>query len=296
MITFIVFTIGILALATLDFCLVHKNISIKEAVILTIFWILLGLAFSIYIYFQYGANHCFEYLAAYFIEKSLSIDNIFVFYIIFQNFGISHLYQREILFVGIWSAIILRIIMIFLVGQMLNSYHFLIYIFGLIILFAGLKSITGHDSEINPKKLQQKIQKFFSLHEGDHRGRFFLTKNGKIKVTILFITMLCIEFADIVFAIDSIPALFSITNDKFIIFSSNAFAIIGLRSLYSAFAESVNKFYYLKHGVGIILCVVGVKMLLSDLIKIPPLLSLTIILLILVLSFILSVLKLKRSK
>lgn len=269
--------------------------SSKDAVYLTFFWLFLGIAFSGFVYMQMGTDHFYEYLSAYFVEKSLSVDNIFVFLLIFDKFGIETRYQRKLLFAGIWGALILRALMIFAVSGILSAFHFMIYIFGAFIFVMGITSFiknndNNFDNIIN-------IKKSFNVFQGDHKGRFFVKeKNGKWKTTILVVAVTCIEICDIIFAFDSIPALFSITANKSIIYTSNAFAIIGLRSLYIAFAFAVNRFHYLKHGVGVILLFIGAKMMFSDYVSISPLISLIVIVGILFVSFCISIIKFRLIK
>lgn len=282
---FCIFNIVILFLVIIDLLFLSKNASIKKAIYLTFFWIFLGLSFSYFIYLQMGLDHFYEYLSAYFIEKSLSVDNIFVFLLIFNRLGIQREHQRTLLFAGIWGALILRFSMIFAVSGILDAFHFMTYIFGTFILFAGISSFFDKNKNDSFEKFQN-FKKYFSVFEGDHNGRFFVRENGKWKITILVIAIFYIEISDLIFAFDSIPALFSITDNKTIIYTSNAFAIIGLRSLYIAFAVAVDKFRYLKYGVGVILSYIGIKMIFADYINISPLDSLLIISGVLFISFI----------
>lgn len=291
---FTIFNVVLLSLVVVDFALLYKKASLKRAMFLTFLWIFLGLLFSLYVYWSLGEKSFYEYLTAYFIEKSLSVDNIFVFFIIFSRFGIKPEYQHKLLFIGIWSALILRVVMIFTIGALLSSFEFLIYVFGIFILYAGIDSFKNHDDKNNfdPKKIVSKIKKYIDIYEGNHNGCFFVKQNGKWKITILVIVICCIEFCDIVFAFDSIPALFSITDDNFIIYTSNAFAIIGLRSLYIAFASVIEKFYYIRHGVGVILCFIGMKMLLSNFFHLKSEYSLIFIVCVLIFSFVASKIRL----
>jgi tellurite resistance protein TerC len=293
---FIIFNIVILFFVFLDFILLAKKAAIGRVIFLTFAWIFLGISFSTIIYLRFGLDGFFEYLSAYFVEKSLSVDNIFVFLMIFNYFGIQKEYQRKLLFIGIWSALFLRIMMIFAVSELLSSFHFMIYIFGAMILYAGVLSFfKGGDGSFG-NKLLKKVKNYINLYTGDHRGRFFVREDGKTKATILLLSIFCIEICDIVFAFDSIPALFSITGNKTIIYTSNAFAIIGLRSLYMAFASAVDRIYYLRYGVGTVLCYIGLKMILADYIHINSSISLVIILGILSISFILSEIRAHRQK
>ncbi|MBR1734053.1 MAG: TerC/Alx family metal homeostasis membrane protein [Alphaproteobacteria bacterium] len=285
-----VFNIVIILLVIADLLFPPKNV-----IFLTFLWIFLGLSFSAFVYIQMGVDHFYEYLSAYFIEKSLSVDNIFVFLLIFERFKIESRYQKDLLFVGIWGALILRAFMIFAVSEILSAFHFMTYIFGLFIFIMGTMSFIKNNNSDYDKILN--LQKYFNVFQGDHQGRFFIKEdNGKWKMTILVVVVICIEICDIIFAFDSIPAIFSITDNKAIIYTSNAFAIIGLRSLYLAFEVAVNKFNYLKHGVGIILLFIGAKMILTDYYSISPLASFLIIIGILLGSFCISVINSIRQE
>lgn len=291
---FTIFNIAVLLFVIADFAILSLNSSVKCAVLLTAFWIIAGLAFSGIIFYMFGTNYAYDYLTAYFVEKSLSVDNIFVFFIIFSQFGVARKYQHRLLFIGIWSALILRAIMIFAVGKLLSMFNFAIYIFGLLILYAGIQSFKEKNKNINPQL--DIIKKYIHVYDGEHNGNLFIYNNGKLHATILLVVVFCIEACDIVFAFDSIPALFSITSDKLIIYTSNALAIIGLRSLYISFATAVDKFRYLKYGVGVILCIVGLKMIFADFIHISSGMYLLLISSILIVAFIASKARVKEEK
>ena len=291
MISFLSFNCFILFFVIIDFWIVSKNQSTKTYSILTIFWIIVGLLFSAYIYYYSRNSDLFyEYLSAYFIEKSLSLDNIFVFLLIFSKFNVEFKYQHKVLFFGIWSALFFRYLMIFTLGELIDKFHFLIPIFGLILLYTGITSLKKeNNSAVN---FESFFKKFSSKVELKHKGHFFVKQHhGKWKMTILVLVLLVVETSDIVFAFDSIPAIFSVTSNKDIIYTSNAFAIIGLRSLYGVFSEIINKLYYLRRAVSIILCAIGVKMILADIIHIGSLESLSFIMLVLICSYFASIKK-----
>ena len=291
MISFLSFNCFILFFVIIDFWIVSKNQSTKTYSILTIFWIIVGLLFSAYIYYYSRNSDLFyEYLSAYFIEKSLSLDNIFVFLLIFSKFNVEFKYQHKVLFLGIWSALFFRYLMIFTLGELIDKFHFLIPIFGLILLYTGITSLKKeNNSAVN---FESFFKKFSSKVELKHKGHFFVKQHhGKWKMTILVLVLLVVETSDIVFAFDSIPAIFSVTSNKDIIYTSNAFAIIGLRSLYGVFSEIINKLYYLRRAVSIILCAIGVKMILADIIHIGSLESLSFIMLVLICSYFASIKK-----
>ncbi|MDR1361754.1 MAG: TerC/Alx family metal homeostasis membrane protein [Holosporaceae bacterium] len=270
------FSVLILLLVAADFYYTERHPRPSSAMFLTFLWIFLGLGFSVFPYVFYGLDAFFEYLTAYCLEKSLSVDNIFVFLLIFQKFKIEKEYQRRLLFVGICSALVLRLIMICLLGQIISSFHFMISLFGLMLLFAGFQAIFRKSVGPNDALLKR-LEKYFKIYAGDHGGRFLIFENGKIMITILTAAIICLEVCDVIFAFDSIPALFSVTENKLIIYSSNAFAIIGLRSLYMILATFVDKFRYLKSGIGVVLCLVGLKMIVSDYLYFSPSMYLAII-------------------
>lgn len=293
MISFLSFNCFILFFVIVDFWIVLKNQSTKTYAMLTIFWIIVGLLFAIYVYHYSQSSELFyEYLSAYFIEKSLSLDNIFVFLLIFSKFNVEFKYQHKVLFLGIWGALFFRYIMIFILGELIDKFHFLIPLFGLFLLYTGIASLKKkNDSAIDVEKF---FKKFSNHVELNHKGHFFVKhRNGTWKMTILILVLILVETSDVVFAFDSIPAIFSVTSNKDIIYTSNAFAIIGLRSLYGVFSEIIERLYYLKHAVSIILCAIGVKMILADVIHIGSLESLSFIILVLVCSYLAS---LKKGK
>ena len=290
MISFLSFNCFILFFVIIDFWIVSRNQSAKTYTMLTIFWIIVGLLFSVYVYcYSRDLELFYEYLSAYFIEKSLSLDNIFVFLLIFSKFNIDFKYQHKVLFLGIWGALFFRYLMIFVLGELIDKFHFLIPLFGLFLLYTGVTSLKKK----NETAIDMKFFKKFSDHvELNHGGHFFVKQgDGSWKMTILILVLIIVETSDIVFAFDSIPAIFSVTSHKDIIYTSNAFAIIGLRSLYGIFSEIINRLYYLKHAVSIILCAIGVKMILADVIHIGSLESLIFIILVLIGSYFASVKK-----
>jgi tellurite resistance protein TerC len=280
----------IFILVAADFWYTSKNHTATAAMFLTFLWIFLGLLFSILLYVLYGRNSFFEYLTAYCVEKSLSIDNIFVFLLIFQKLKIEKEQQRKLLFIGICSALVLRLLMICAIGQLVASFHFMIRLFGLILFFAGVKSFFQKSVETSDLSLKW-MNKYLKIYPGDHCGKFVIVENGKTMITVLTAAIVCLEICDVVFAFDSIPALFSVTSDKLIIYTSNAFAIIGLRSLYTVLAIFVDRFRYLRYGIGVILCMVGLKMVFSDYLYFSPPLYLAIIFVILLAVIVFSVVR-----
>jgi tellurite resistance protein TerC len=291
-ISFIVFVILMLAL---DLGIFHRKsheVKIKEALIWSFVWISLALVFNYGIYIFMGKEKALEFLTGYLIEKSLSVDNLFVFIMLFAFFNVNLKYQHKVLFWGILGALILRAIFIFAGVALISQFHWIIYIFG-----AFLVLLFQKDEKIEPDKniLVKLFKKIFPVSEVMHEGKFFVKINAKTFVTPLFIVLLIVEFTDLIFAVDSIPAILAISNDTFIIFTSNVFAILGLRALYFALAGITKYFYYLKYGLSAILVFVGVKMVIVGFFKIPIIYSLFVILGILIVSVIISILFPKKT-
>jgi tellurite resistance protein TerC len=271
------------------------RITLKASLIWSGVWILTALVFNIFLYFYLEDGHqkALEFLTGYIIEKSLSVDNLFVFLMIFSVMNIKPENQPHILKWGILGAIFFRIIFILAGVALINLFHPIIYIFAILLFFAAYKMAFGGDQKIDTENnwLIKFARKYFKLNTVYEGKKFFIRSEGKIFATTTFVTLLLIESSDIVFAVDSIPAIIAITQDTFIIISSNIFAILGLRALYFALAGLVDLFVYLKFGVSIILFYVGIKMLVSDFYKIPTEFSLLIILIFLGGSILLSLYK-----
>ncbi len=280
----------------------QHEVSVSEALKMSAVWIGISLLFCAGIYWMYPSDpheKAMEFLAGYLIEKSLSMDNLFVFLTLFSFFGVQRKYQHEVLFWGIFGALVLRSIFIFAGTAMIQHFEWILGIFGLFLIYTGIKMFGHNDNEqVDPSKniIVKLFKKFFPVTDQMHEDRFFVIENGKRLATPLFITLLVIETTDVAFAVDSIPAVFSVSRDPFIVLTSNIFAILGLRALYFALAAVAKYFTYLKYGLGIILSFVGVKMLLALYeIDVPTPLSLFIIFGVLVLSMGLSVVVSKRK-
>ena len=274
------------------------RITLKASLIWSGVWIATALLFNlfIYLYLENGHQKALEFLTGYIIEKSLSVDNLFVFLMIFSVMDIKPENQPHILKWGILSAIIFRIIFIFAGVALINLFHPIIYVFAVILLLASYKMAFGGEQKIDVENnwLIKFSKKHFKLNTSYEGRKFFIKVDKRIYITTTFLTLLLIESSDIVFAVDSIPAIIAITNDTFIIISSNIFAILGLRALYFALAGLVDLFVYLKYGVAIILFYVGIKMLISEFYKIPTEISLLVILFFLGGSIVLSLIKRNR--
>jgi tellurite resistance protein TerC len=247
----------------------EHEVNVKEALKMTAVWIGVSLLFCAGIYFFYPVNShemAMEFLAGYLIEKSLSMDNLFVFLMLFSFFGIDRKYQHEVLFWGIFGALVLRSIFIFAGAAMVERFEWVLGLFGLFLLYTGAKMFKHNDNEKSDPShniIVRWFRKIYPVTDKLHGDRFFITEGGRRMATPLFVALLVIETTDVAFAVDSIPAVFSVTRDPFIVLTSNIFAILGLRALYFALAAVARYFTYLKYGLGIILIFVGLKMLLA---------------------------------
>ncbi|MBE2217864.1 MAG: TerC family protein [Ignavibacteria bacterium] len=271
----------------------------KKALKWVIFWISIALAFNAGVYYFLGQQKAIEFLTGYIIEESLSVDNLFVFLILFKYFKIAPHHQRRVLNWGIVGVIILRGIFILLGSALISNFGFILFIFGAILIYSGYNMAFGKEKEIHPEqnKVLRLFKRFYKVtteYQGDH---FFIKRDGVNYATPLFVCLLVIESTDVVFAIDSIPAIFAITTDPFIVFSSNILAVLGLRSMYFLLAAIADKFEFVKKGVGIILFYVGIKMLIPMAFPgyhIPVFISLIVILSVLALSVLISIIQNKR--
>jgi len=284
------FHLLILLLLFLDMGVFHKKnrpVSIKESLGWSIFWIGLSLLFNLVLYWTMGSEVALQFFTGYLIEKSLSVDNLFVFALIFAYFKIPLLYQHKVLYWGIFGAIVMRLALILAGTALIVKFHFLLYVFGAFILATGLRFFFQKQKELHPERnlLVKLCKRFFKVTEDFCDGRFFIRKRGILYMTPLFIAHLIIESADVVFALDSIPAILAVTQDPFIVYTSNIFAILGLRSLYFLLASSLDKFSVLKYGLALILVFIGAKMLLDDIYPISIGCSLLVVISILAVSF-----------
>ncbi len=295
-ILFIVFNAVVFLMLILDLKVFQREahkIRIGEAALWSIFWICLALLFNLFVWYDLGHQKALEFFTGYLIEKSLSMDNLFVFVLIFSYFGVPAKYHHRVLYWGIVGALILRGIFIGSGLFLINKFHFVIYIFGLFLIFTGIKMLFIGNKEIHPERnIIVRILKSFMPISSDYDGqRFFTHQNKKILATPLLIVLIVIETSDIIFAVDSIPAIFAITLDPLIVYTSNIFAILGLRALYFLLANMMDKFEYLKYGLAVVLTIVGIKMTISDFFKLQTAYSLLIIGSILFVSVVLSLLK-----
>jgi len=253
--------------------------SVRKAITWSIFWVVLSLLMNVGVYFAFGAQKAMEFFTGYVIEKSLSIDNLFVFLLIFTYFKIQPIQQRRVLNFGIIGVVILRGVLILLGTALVKEFHWIMYLFGVVILYSGYQIIFGKGKKIEPENnlILRMFQRFIPVSPGDGNGHFFFREKGILHATSLFVVLLIIETTDVVFAVDSIPAIFAITTDPVIVFSSNVMAVLGLRSMYFVLEKGQQKFEYMKYGVGIVLAYVGVKMLMMDIFTVNLVVSLLII-------------------
>jgi len=288
---FIVFVLIMLALDLYVFNRKPHEIKIKEALVWSAVWIGLALLFNYGVYVFLGKEKAVEFLTAYVVEKSLSVDNLFVFIMIFGFFNVKLEFQHKILFWGILGALVLRAIFIVAGIALIHYFHWIIYVFGVFLVFTGIKIPFEKDKKIEPDKniIVKLFKKFMPVSGDTDKGKMFFRANYKTYATPLFIALIMIEFSDLIFAVDSIPAVLSISNDTFIVYTSNVFAILGLRSLYFALAGMVTYFRFLKFGLSAILIFVGVKMCISGFFAIPTLASLSVILGVLLVAILASV-------
>ena len=272
----------ILTLLALDLFVFHREaheVSFREATLFSVFWIALGLLFGGLIFWWQGAQAGGEYLAGYLIEKSLSVDNIFVFALIFGYFAVPAKYQHRVLFWGVVGALIFRAAFIAGGAALLDRFHWTIYVFGAFLVLTGIRMALHRNEETHPERnpVLRVFRRLVPTTDEYHGQRFFIRHAGKLLATPLLAVLVLVETSDIIFAVDSIPAIFAVTDDPFLVFTSNAFAILGLRALYFMLAGMIQRFVYLKVGLAAVLAFVGTKMLLTDVVKIPIWVSLLVI-------------------
>ena len=287
------FVVIVLFLLLVDLGIFHRRahaVKFREAMLWSMVWILLSLSLGVWIYRSFGRQPGLEFFAGYLIEYALSVDNIFVFILIFRYFAVPAKLHHRVLFWGILSALIMRATFIVAGAALINSFHWVIYIFGAFLVLTGVKILRQGDAEVEPHRnpIVKLFQRLVPMTSGYESGRFFQRHLGKWMATPLALVLVTVEVTDLVFATDSIPAIFGVTRDPFIVYTSNVCAILGLRSMYFMLSAVVNRFVYLGTGLGIVLIFIGLKMLLSSLYIIPIGLSLSIVAAILAGSMILS--------
>ncbi|MEZ4271235.1 MAG: TerC family protein [Myxococcota bacterium] len=295
------FTVLVLVLLALDLGVFHRKahaVGVREALIWTVIWISLALIFNVGVYYWFGSDRALEFLTGYVIEKALSVDNLFVFLVIFSYFSVPAVLQHRVLFWGILGALIMRAAFILLGAALLQTFHWVIYVFGGFLIITGIKLLVQRESEVHPERnpMLRVVRRLVPVVT-DYRGtHFFVREAGRLHATPLLMVLVVVEATDVVFAVDSIPAIFAVTADPFIVYTSNIFAILGLRALYFALAAVMGRFHYLKVGLALVLAFVGTKMLIADLYKIPIVVSLSVVLGLLTLSVVASLLRPERDR
>jgi tellurite resistance protein TerC len=269
-------------LLALDLGVFHRKahaVGFREAAIWSCVWVAISLLFNTWIWVQFGSEAGLEFLTGYLVEKALSVDNIFVFVVIFGYFAVPAAYQHRVLFWGIFGALVLRGVFIFAGGAFLDRFHWAVYVFGGVLLFTGFRLLREQGETYEPGRnpIVRLFRRFVPTSERYHGEHFLVRENGKLLATPLLVALVAVEATDVVFAVDSIPAIFAITRDRFIVFTSNIFAILGLRALYFCLAGIIDKFHHLKVGLALVLIFIGGKMVFSELWKPPIEISLAVI-------------------
>lgn len=296
-----VFGLVVVVMLILDLAAFHRRahaVHTREALIWSIIWIVVSLLFNARIYVVLGREPALQFLTGYILEKSLSIDNLFVFLVIFTYFGIDAAYQHRVLYWGILGAIVMRGIIIATGTALLQRFHWLMYFFGAFLVFTGIKFALEKETSVHPEQnpFVKVFRRFFPVTAEFEKDKFFVRREGRLLATPMFVVLLVIESSDLVFAIDSIPAVFAVTYDTFIVYTSNIFAILGLRALYFLLAAILGLFRYLRPGLALVLVLIGIKMLISGIYKIPTIFSLAAVCAILGCAILISMWKEKREK
>jgi len=291
----IAFAVFMVSALSLDLGVLHRKqhvIHMREALVWSVIWIVVALIFNGGIWILLGGEKALLFLSAYLIERSLSIDNLFVFLLIFSYFRVPPEFQYRVLFWGIVAAAAIRGVFIFAGVTLIAMFHWLIYVFGAFLIFTGIRMATGKDQEVHPEKnpLLRLCRRFMLITDDYEGGNFVVRRQQKLYFTPLFVVLLVVETTDVVFAVDSVPAVLAITLDPFLVYSSNMFAILGLRVTYFALAGFMRLFHHLHYGLSFVLVFVGVKMLIADFYKIPTAVALGVIALTVAVSVVASIL------
>src|SRR5215475_14910402 len=293
------FNLFVLAMLALDLGLHRRSpvMGFKTAMAWTGFWIFLAAAFAGLVFFQYGKTSALQFITGYVVEESLSIDNLFVFLVLFRYFRVPREYQHKVLLWGVMGALVMRLLFILLGVSLLERFEFLIYVFGAILVYSGIGLLRDSEPDVDPdKNLILKIfRRFFPVVPEFEGDKFFVRREGRRMATPLFLALIVVETTDLIFAVDSIPAILAITRDAFIVYTSNVFAILGLRSLYFALAGMMEVFHYLHYGLSAVLIFVGIKMIGAHYIHIPTVWALGIVILVLGTSVVASLMRPKKA-
>ncbi len=293
------FNLFVLAMLAIDLGVFNRKthvVSTREASIWVTVWVTLALLFGGILYVLRGYQSALEYFTGYVIEYSLSMDNIFVFVLIFSYFAVPASYQHRVLFWGILGALVMRGVMIVAGAALIKQFHWIIYIFGAFLIFTGIRMARHKDEEVHPERnpLIRLVRRRLPVTENYEGSHFFVRRDGVLMATPLFIVLLMVESTDLIFAVDSIPAIFAVTTDPLIVYTSNVFAILGLRSLYFVLRGAVDKFHYLKPALAAVLTFVGLKMVLTDVYKVPIVASLLVIVSLLGIGIVASLIRTRR--
>lgn len=296
----VLFNLFVVAMLAIDLGVVHRKpqkVELRESLVWSAGWTVLALAFNLLVYHLKGSRAALEFLTGYLIERALSMDNIFVFVLIFSFFAVPAHHQYKVLFWGILGALIMRAVFIVAGVTLMARFHWIIYVFGLLLVVTGVKMAFEKDKEVHPERnpVLKAFRRFVPVTASYKDGRFFVMEAGRRLATPLCVVLIVVETTDVVFALDSIPAILAITRDPFIVYTSNVFAILGLRALYFALAGVMEMFQYLHYGLSAILVFIGVKMVLSDVYEIPTVVSLAIVGMLLAVSILASVASTRRA-
>jgi tellurite resistance protein TerC len=288
------FGIFVVVMMVLDLGVFHRNahiVKVREALAWCAVWVSLALIFNVGVYFWQGSTKALEFLTAYLIEEALSVDNLFVFLMIFSYFRVDRLYQHRVLFWGILGAIVMRAIFIGMGVALITKFHWIIYFFGGLLIYTGVRMAFEKERELHPERnpVLKLFRRWMPVTDTYDGGRFFVKRNGRPMATPLFVVLLLVETTDLIFAVDSIPAVLAISHDPLIVYTSNVFAIMGLRSIFFALAGIIQLFQYLQYGLSVILVFVGLKMVVSGFFKIPVTIALGVVAGVLAISIITSI-------
>ncbi len=293
------FNVFVLTMLALDLGVFNRKahaVSLREALTWSCVWIALSLLFDVGLYLWQGPDVAVQFLTGYLIEKSLSIDNIFIFVLIFAAFNVPAAYQHRVLFWGVLGALVMRGILIAVGSVLLDDFHWILYVFGIFLIITGIRMTVQRETSVHPERnpILKLVRRIVPVTQEYERDRFFVRNAGTLAVTPLLLVLIVIETTDLIFAVDSIPAIFAITNNPFLVYTSNVLAVLGLRSLYFVFANIINQFHYLKLGLAVVLAFVGVKMVLTGAYHIPSWLSLVVIVVVLAIAIVASLLRTRR--
>ena len=308
-ILYLAFTLLIIALLAIDFAVLktqgNHRVSVKEAAVWSVVWIAISLAFCAWFWWyldgrfgrEFADEKALEYLSGYLIEKSLAVDNVFVWITLFSFFAVPVAFQKRVLLYGVLGAIVMRAVLIYVGALLLAQFHWILYVFGLFLSLTGVKMLvfSTHEPDLEKNPILRWMRGHMKITSEYHGEKFFMFKEGVRYATPMFVVLVLVEATDLIFAVDSIPAIFAVTGDPFIVFTSNIFAILGLRSMYFLLSDMAERFHLLKYGLAVILLFIGVKMLLMDVYKIPTGIALGIVGLILVVSVAASLVTSRRS-